>query len=126
MIEIERTSGDPSNPYDWWLSCSVEVQAETWRGVLQARFLQAELRKFADDLDKAAASVGNDVSVEFSPIECGVCLTLTMNDRGQIFGEFSFSDTFHGPGAPRLEGSFGADQTYLAPLASQLRDLLAG
>jgi hypothetical protein len=126
IAEVERTSGDASNPYDWWINFRVEIAAENFQGCIHWSALQAELLSLAGDLEKMNAEVGKPVEVAFEPAEPGVKLRLRMNERGQIAGEYEFTDTSHGPRAPRLIGMFTLDQTFLGPTASALRRLVAG
>lgn len=126
IAELERTAGDPSNPYDFWINCRIDVEVPGFRGTLGWSALQAELRQLGQALNDLEGKVGTEASMSFESFEPGVSLHLSMNELGQIFGTYSLRDSTHGPDSPVLQGSFAMDQSYLRPLAEAVRTFIAG
>lgn len=126
ISEVERTTGDTSNPYDVWVNCRIEVEVPGFRGTLAWSALQAELQQLAQTLYTFERKLGTEASMSFESFEPCLALHFSMNDRGQIFGQYSLRDNSHGPGAPQLQGTFGMDQTYLRPLADAVQAFIAG
>jgi hypothetical protein len=69
--------------------------------------------------------IGEDCTARFNSTEPGIDITLSMNDRGHIEGEYCFRN-FDAPGSPALSGSFDMDQTYLRPLLREVTETLGG
>jgi hypothetical protein len=126
ISELERTAGDPSNPYDFWINCRIDVQVPGFCGTLDWSALQAELRQLGQALDDLEGKVGTEASMSFESFEPGVSLHLSMNELGQIFGTYALRDSTHGPDSPVLKGSFAMDQSYLRPFADAVRAFIAG
>lgn len=125
ISELERTTGDASNPYDFWINCRIDVEVPGFRGTLGWSALQAELRQLGQALDDLKGKIGTEASMSFESFEPGVSLHLTMNELGQIFGTYALRDSSHGPDSPVLKGSFAMDQSYLRSFAGDVRAFIA-
>lgn len=126
LVEMNRTTGaDESNPYDFWIHYRVEIEVPNFSGFIHWSVMPSELRDLATELEILSQSIGTEKTGEFLPLDPGLNLRWHMNLRGQIDGQYRFTDTSQGPEAPTLSGSFALDQSYLKPLAMAIRRMVA-
>ena len=119
VINYERpASGEYYD--DNWLSCELQVRAGAFCGKYAANFLTFELTKLLENLDRLYRDLKG--SVEFEAMENQLELKFSCDSLGHIH---VLGITRDQPGIGHvLRFSFSFDQTYLATVLEQLRQVV--
>ncbi|RZI56278.1 MAG: hypothetical protein EOP14_05880 [Pseudomonas sp.] len=105
---------------DNWLSCEVKVRAGAFRGKYTANFLTFELAGLLRDLERLYHELKG--SAVFEPLESQLELKFSCDSLGHIQASGTAMDQV-GIGHA-LHFSFSFDQTYLAKVLTELRDVV--
>ena len=119
--EFVRIDVPASFDAEGWAQVTFEVSVHGFRGTVKPFLERSDIERFLPEVVRLHEALAG--RAELSPLEAQVSLTLSGNGRGAIaVSGFALSQAAYGS---KLEFEFDLDQTYLPPLITELKALLA-